>query len=227
MTEESLSSKLRKHLKMDLELVINENRSTMLNLLEKRRGSARLSLHKMFLDAPEDVIEAIAHYVRGTRKKRSEQALVLRGYIQQNLSRFEASHQLDRTKLVQEGRVYNLEPLYHELNHRYFEGSLALAVTWFGAWGRNNRSRITFGQYHDNLRLVKMHRILDDPFFPQYFVSFVLYHEMLHAVVPGFVDERGRFCTHGKAFKERERLFELYPEAIAWEKQNKKHFFRR
>jgi len=223
VTEESLKDKLRKYLKSDLELVINENRSTMLSLHQKRR---KLSLHKMFLDAPEHVIAAIAHYVRGTRKNASEQNLVLRGYIQENLSRFDTSPRLDRTKLVKTGRVYDLQPLFDQVNQRYFEGSLELAVTWFGAWGRNNRSRVTFGLYHDNMRLVKIHRILDDPFFPEFFVLFILYHEMLHSVVPGFVDERGRFCTHGKAFKERERQFEHYAEAVAWEKKHKKHFFR-
>jgi len=227
VTEEALIDKLRKHLKMDLELVINENRSTMLNLLQKRRGSARLSLHKMFLDAPENVVAAIAHYVRGTRKNRLEQNSVLRGYIQQNHSRFDAGRRLEGMKLVQVGRVYDLEPLYHALNHHYFDGNLVLKTTWFGKWGRRNRSRITFGLHCDHLRLIKIHRILDDPFFPEVFLSFILYHEMLHDVVPGFVDGRGRFCVHGKAFKERERLFEHYAEAIAWERENKKHFFRR
>ncbi len=226
MSEEFLKEKLQRLLRIDLELVVNENRSTMLSLLAKRRGAARLSLHKMFLDAPENVIAAIAHYVRGTRRNRGEQNLVLRGFIQQNLSRFDTSNRLNQEKLVKRGRIYDLEPLFEELNARYFEGSLDLYLTWYGAWGRNNRSRVTFGQYHDNLKLIKMHRILDDPFFPDFFVTFVLYHEMLHAVVPGHIDKSGRFCSHGKAFKEREKLFERYEEAVSWEKMNKKHFFK-
>ena len=218
-----LKNKLRKLLKHDLELVINENRSTMVSLQRNRK---RLSLHKMFLEAPDPVIAAIAHYVRGMRRDADRQNLVLRGYIQENLSRFDASH-LDRTKLVQKGRIYDLKPLFNQLNRRYFKGELQLRITWFGAWGRSNRSRIVFGQYHDNLRLIKIHRILDDPFFPEFFVRFILYHEMLHAVVPGSVDERGRFCIHGQAFKEREQQFEQYAEAVAWEKKNKQHFFKR
>lgn len=222
-----LKKKLSEHLKIDLELVINENRSTMLNLLEKRSGKARLSIHKMFLDAPENVIAAIAHYVRGARKDRYMHNLILRGYIQQNLARFDSSHRLNRAKLVQSGRIYHLEPLYQQLNECYFEGNLDLAITWFGERGRKNKSRITFGLYHDNLKLIKIHRILDDPFFPDYFVSFVIYHEMLHAIVPGSIGPRGRYCIHTKAFKEKERLFEHYEKAVAWEKKNKKQFFYR
>lgn len=227
MTKEcSLTAKLRGHLKIDVELVINENRSTMLNVLEKKRGRARLSVHKMFLDAPDEVIGAVAHYVRGTRRNKSAHNLVLRGFIQENLSRFDVSNRLNPHRLVQVGRFYDLNPLYQQINQRYFEGKLDLLFTWYGNWGRNSRRRVTFGLYQDNLKLVKMHRILDDPFFPDYFVAFILYHEMLHAVVPGYVDENGYFRIHGPAFKERERLFEHYERAITWEKKNKKHFFR-
>ncbi len=223
MTEACLKLKLRKHLKRDVELVINENRSTMLSLQKKRN---RLSLHKMFLDAPDHVIAAIAHYIRGSRRKSTEQNLVLRGYIQENLSRFDCSHRLKRANLVQKGEIYDLQPLYDELNTRYFEGALDLGLTWFGARRLNSRSRITFGLYQDNLRLVKMHRILDDPFVPEFFVRFILYHEMVHAIVPGYVDERGHFRIHGREFKERERQFEHYRQAVEWEKKNKMHFFR-
>ncbi|MCH9627317.1 MAG: hypothetical protein S4CHLAM2_09530 [Chlamydiales bacterium] len=222
----SLTAKLQEHLKIDVELVINENRSTMLSILEKRRNRARLSIHKMFIDAPDEVIGAVAHYVRGTRRNGGGHNSVLRGFIQENLPRFDVSNRLDSTRLVQAGRVYDLNPLYRQINQHYFEGELELALTWYGNWGRNSRRRVTFGLYQENLKLVKMHRILDDLFFPEYFVAFVLYHEMLHAVVPGYKDEWGYFRVHGPAFKERERLFEHYEQAIAWEKKNKKHFFR-
>lgn len=226
MTQNTLArvqNKLRKYLKQDLELVINENRSTMLSLHTKKK---RLSMHKMFLDAPEHVIAAIAHYVRGTRKDAARHNLVLRGYIQENLGRFDLSDRLDASKLVQKGRNYDLKLLYDALNQQYFGGELNISLTWFGSWGRKNKSRITFGQFYDHLRLIKIHRILDDPFFPEFFVQFIMYHEMVHAVVPGHVDDRGRYCAHGKAFKERERQFRHYEEAIMWEKKNKPHFFR-
>lgn len=192
-----------------------------------RNNRKTLSLHKMFLEAPDSVIAAVAHYLRGKRREAQKQNLILRGYIEENLSRYDVSNRLDRTKLEQKGRIYHLVPLFDELNRQYFNGELELAVTWFGAWGRKSRSRIVFGQYHDNLRLIKIHRILDDPFIPEFFLKFILYHEMLHAVIPGHIDERGRFCIHGKAFKERERQFGQYAEAIAWEKKNKNHFFKR
>lgn len=222
---ESLKVRLQRLLDIDIELVVNENRSTMLNLLEKQRSFARLSIHKMFLEAPEPVISAIALYVRGSRKDRQVRNLVLREFIQSHLSRHDYTHLVDPKKLVQQGRCYDLKPLYDSLNEKYFEGKLDLSLTWYGALRRKRRARITFGLYVSGLRLIKMHRMLDDPFFPEYFVSFVLYHEMLHSVVPGSTDARGRFCFHDKAFKEREKVFEHYLKATEWEKNNKARLF--
>lgn len=214
-----LIERLRAHLLCEIELVVNENRSTLLNLLEKSRKKVRLSLHKLFLDAPDSVVAALAGYVRGERKVRS----VLRAYIQQNHSQFPTTYP---GELIAKGREHDLIPLFHELNHAYFKGSIEVCITWYGAWGHKNRSRVTFGQYLETSRLIKIHRILDDPFVPPLFLSYVLFHEMLHVVIPGQIDAKGRLCLHGSEFKNRERTFAHYEEAIRWERENKGYFFR-
>lgn len=228
MTIERFKKKLSKHVaNMTLELVINENRSTMLNVLARKKDFAKLSMHKMFLDAPEDVISAIAHYVRGTRREKGYKDLLIRGFIQSNLEKFDYSHQLDESKFVHEGRYYDLKQSYDFLNRRYFNNRLDLKITWYGSWGRRCRSKVTFGQYFDHLKLVKIHRVLDDPFFPDFFVDFVIYHEMLHHLVPGYLDEKGIFRVHGPEFKLRESQFEHFEEATEWEKKHRHKFFGR
>lgn len=222
---EEFREKISKHLNIELELVINENRSTMLSILERKRDRARLSMHRMFLDAPENVISAIAHYVRGTRREQMGQKHVLRGYIQNNLARFNYSHKLDKNKLIVKGAYYNLHLIYETLNHKYFQGKLQLDITWFGSPSHRRRTRIIFGQYYDHLKLIKIHRMMDHPFFPDYFVHFVIYHEILHEVVPGYVDARGIFRSHGEEFKRRERQFVDYEKATFWERANKKKLF--
>lgn len=224
-TLESFKIRLQYLLQMKVELVVNENRSTMLNLLKKERSFARLSVHKMFLEAPDPVISAIAHYVKGTRRNLSERNVILKEFIQRHLACRDYSHLVKSQELVSQGKIYDLKTLYDPLNQKYFNGELDLSLTWFGASSRKRRRRITFGQYFSGLRLIKMHRMLDDPFFPEYFVSFILYHEMLHSVIPGSKDARGRFCVHGKEFKEREKVFEHYHKAVEWEKRNKAIIF--
>jgi len=223
MTIDAFKIRLAQHLKMDLELVVNENRSTMLNLLEKNRTFVRLSIHKMFLKAPDPVVSAIAHYVRGTRKENS----ILRLYIQEHLAQYDYTYLVNQNQLLHAGNNYNLKLLYDEINIKYFDCKLDLSITWYGKQKKSrNSTRITFGQYLAGLRLIKIHRILDDSFFPEYFVSFVIYHEMLHSVISGSLDARGRYCFHSAAFKRREKAFEHYWKAIEWEKNNKKQLFQ-
>ncbi len=155
-------------------------------------------------------------------KKRNQ---ILRHYIQEHLAQQNYSHLVNPQKLCTEGEYYHLETIYARLNEYYFNGELKLAITWFGEKGGERRSRITFGQYLSGLRLIKIHRLLDHPFFPDFFVSFVIYHEMLHSVIPGSVDRGGRFCVHGPEFKHRERAFKEYEKAILWEQKNKSYFY--
>jgi hypothetical protein len=217
--------KLKQHLKSDVELVINENRSTMLNVIRRRKEFPKLSMHKMFLKAPDEVISAIGRYIKGMRKENREENLRIRTFIQSNLEKLNYSKTLDTSKFVTQGKVYDLKKIYDEINAFYFNNELKLAITWYGATGRRNRSRIIFGQYFDHLHLVKIHRILDDLFFPPFFVSYVVYHEMLHHVVPGKIDAKGIFRTHGSEFKKRERLFAEYERAVSWEKRHHEDFF--
>ena len=223
---ERFKEKLANNLDIDLEVVINENRSTMLNILARKRDWAKISVHKMFLDAPENIISAIAHYVKGTRRDRAGKDLLIRGYIQSNLNRFNYSEQLDQRKFSTQGRYFDLQEIYDRLNRVYFKSALDLKITWYGTAGRKKRrSKIVFGQYFDHLKLVKIHRLLDDPFFPDYFVIFVVYHEMLHHIVPGHFDGKGIYRVHGSDFKDLEKEFADYEKATLWEKKNRMQFF--
>jgi hypothetical protein len=51
---------------------------------------------------------------------------------------------------------------------------------------------------------------------PRYFVAYVLYHEMLHHVVPMPVVD-GKRIFHGDEFQLKERVFRHYDRAMRWE----------
>lgn len=220
--------KISKYLNLKLDLRINDNRSTMLHVLEKRGGMARVSMHRKFLEAPEEVIAAIAHYVRGTSRATHDVHRVLRTFIHSHCVTSSSHPRMDEAVLETCGATYDLKKLFDALNAHYFRNQLRLQVTWYGHLRRRTARprRLTFGLYYDSLKLIKIHRILDDPFFPSYFVSYVVYHEMLHSVVPGVVDEKGHLRVHTPSFKEREREFVDYDKAMHWERVHKEQIFR-
>jgi len=206
---------------LKLKLKINDNRSTMLSV-KWESDFTKVSLHRIFLQAPPNVMDALACYLRREDKNIAPS---VKAFIEDNLKTLDYSDDLDRTKLFSQGNVYNLQKIYNDLNTEYFEGKLNLQITWFGKPMKRFRSRVTFGLYYDPLRLIKINRLLDSPAFPDYLVGYVVYHEMVHHVCPAYFDEKGQHQIHNKEFKEKEALYKYFDLAQAWIKKNQANFF--
>ena len=74
-----------------LRLKINDNRSTMLSV-KWEPDCTKVSLHRMFLQAPQNVMQALACYLRGEHKKIAPS---IKAYIEDNLQKLDYSHQID------------------------------------------------------------------------------------------------------------------------------------
>jgi hypothetical protein len=206
---------------MKLKLKINDNRSTMLSV-KWEPDVTQVSLHRMFLQAPKNVMEALACYLR---QKDESIAPSVRAFIEENLQVLDYSHLIDRSKLYSQGNVYNLKKIYDELNEEYYGGKLNLSITWFGKPWQRPRSRVTFGLYHDSLRLIKINRLLDSPLYPDYLVAYVVFHEMVHHVCPAYIGENGYQQIHSKEFKAEEARYRHFALAERWIKDNQANFF--
>ena len=55
---------------------------------------------------------------------------------------------------------------------------------------------------------------------PAWFVRFVVFHELLHAVHPPQRSSGNRWIHHGPQFRRRERKYADYRRAITWEERN-------
>lgn len=217
----SLQEWLENSTGIKLRLKINDNRSTMLSV-KWEPDCTKVSLHRMFLQAPHNIMEELACYLNGEHKKL---APGIKAYIEDHVHKLDYSHELDFSKLETKGRVYDLEKIYNSLNRQYFDEPLGLHITWFGERYRRAYRRFTFGLFHDSLRLIKINRLLDHKHFPGYFVDYVVYHEMLHHVCPTYVDEDGLKRIHSKEFKERERDFKYFKKARQWILDNQNYLF--
>lgn len=204
-----------------LKLKINDNRSTMLSV-KWEPDCTKVSMHRIFLDAPQNIMDDLACYISRTHKNMTPH---VRAFIEDNLKKLDYSHLVDRSKLYVQGNVYNLKELYDEINAEYFDSKLKLSLTWFGKPNQRYRSKVTFGLYHDQLKLIKINRLLDSPSYPRYLVSFIIYHEMVHHVCPSYVDEKGVLRIHSKEFKEKEAEYKYFDLAQAWIRKHKTQFF--
>jgi hypothetical protein len=205
----------------NLRVKINDNYSTMLSVKWKPKCT-EVSLHRMFLDAPKNIMQELACYIRQESQIISPK---VKAFIEDNLKKLDYSHTIDPGKLFHQGNVYNLRKIYDEINQEYFQNKLNLHITWFGKPNQKNKTRVTFGLYHEPLRLIKIHRLMDTPSIPYYVIKYVIYHEMLHHVCPAYVDERGLHHVHPAAFKKEEVKFRHYDLAQTWIKEHQAYLF--
>jgi hypothetical protein len=116
------------------------------------------------------------------------------------------------------GRHHDLQLIYDRLNAQMFGGELEARITWGpgAAAGRRRRS-IKMGSFAVEDRVIRIHPALDQESVPEFFVSWIVFHEMLHGKHEvRRTNGRRRFHTH--EFLTEERTFPDYARACAWEK---------
>jgi predicted metal-dependent hydrolase len=182
------------------------------NTIRMREGRLYVRVSDLLQGAPEDVIEALAHILLAKMyRKPIERQFSLR-YRRYTASRHivEKAHlirQIRGRKRMQtpEGRTYNLEEIFDDLNVRFFFGLLARPqMSWSPGHARNR-----LGHYDPAHNAIVISRVFDHPRVPQSVLEYVVYHEMLHLKHP--VKLRGsRRCVHSAEFQAEENLF---PEA--------------
>ncbi|HKZ03477.1 MAG TPA: SprT-like domain-containing protein [Pyrinomonadaceae bacterium] len=110
-----------------------------------------------------------------------------------------------------QGEVYDLEKMFAKLNRRYFGNELPKpTITW-----SQRRTRNILGHHDRVYDSITISKTLDSPEVPEWFVEYILYHEMLHIKHPARLIN-GRRYYHTSAFRLDERRFPYYEEAQQW-----------
>lgn len=202
-------------------LTLTDNRSRIVSARQGPRG-LEVRIHRSFLDAPPATLKEVAGLLDGVRGARRRRALaVIREHFEEHGQPPRAAPRRRRT-LETRGRHFDLRHIRDDLNRRFFGSRLEIGITWGRtpmARRRRRRGRgfsLRLGSYHADEGLVRVHRALDRPDVPLCVVEAVVYHEMLHAVVPPVKAPGGRRQIHPPEFQRREREYPRYEEAERW-----------
>lgn len=207
-----------------VQLAVTDNRHRMVTRTQSR-GILTVRVHMMFLDAPERVIDALVGYVvHGDREASAE----IGEFIDANSHRIRAQRRAIGP-LRSKGNVHDLGQILEDVSERYFGGSVTDVLI---SWGRRGgavdglkRTSIKLGSYSAPERLIRVHPVLDKEWVPRYFLSYIVYHELLHHLIPA-VRVAGRAVLHSAEFLRREREFVHYERAIAWERKHIERLLR-
>jgi hypothetical protein len=199
-------------------LTVNDNRSTMVSF-RRSLDEIHYRVHHMFLDAPVDVVRALAAFAgtaRGGTARRREAGAHIDGFVRHNRARI-AAPRADR--LEAKGRVHDLQAIFDRLNAEHFGGKIEARIGWGPVRCGRRRRTIKTGVYVQDARMIRIHPTLDRAAVPQFYVAAVVFHEMLHQAIPAR-DAGGRRIVHGPDFRRRERAYPDHVRAKAWEERN-------
>ena len=112
------------------------------------------------------------------------------------------------------GNVYELDKIFNKLNRKYFDSSLEKpTLTW-----SQRKTRSILGHHDRVYETITISKSLDSKQVPDWFVEFIVYHEMLHIKhVARMIN--GRRYYHTAAFRLDERRFARYDDAQRWLEQ--------
>ena len=185
------------------------------NTIRLRQGELFVRLSDLLEGAPVPVLRAIAHILLAKMYRKPierTQAVRYRRYIH--------SHEIhNKAHLVRQvrgrkriasaqGRVYDLDAIFEDLNLRFFGGMQARPrMSW-----SHGRSRSLLGHYDPAHNAIVVSRIFDQPAVPRYAVEYIVYHEMLHLRHPVRLNGSRR-CVHTPEFRAQEKLFPQFDAA--------------
>lgn len=198
-------------------ITLTENATTMVSYRWKSSEEVHVRIHRMFGDAAAGVLDAVAAFVRGNRGAASRP---MDEFIRSNRHRIRRrERRLDPARLKSAaGEVHDLGAMHARLNRRFFSGHVTARITWGRQPPRRRRRHIGFGAYYRDLDLIRINPLLDQRWIPKFFVEYIVYHEMCHAYLA--FDLFGRDGIHTPRFRELERRFPRFDEALAWEREN-------
>jgi hypothetical protein len=211
-TPESVARTLSRYTGRSVRCTFTHNRSTMISYRERPGGALVVRLHHMFLDAPDPVHAALAVFLTGGDKRA---AAVIDGFIRAR--QVEAPPR--EVRCVPQGRFHDLRALFDRLNAAYFHGACVARITWGSAGSRRYRRSIQLGCYVRSESLIRLHPCLDQAFVPEFYVAWIVFHEMLHEVF-GVERHGSRHSVHPPEFVAIEQTYPDYARCKAWEEQN-------
>jgi hypothetical protein len=186
-----------------------------------RSGQVYVRLSDLIKDCPPDVMRSLAFVLVARLLGKKVPAVHERVYRDYSLtpdvmrsSDIARRHRGRKMISSSQGNAYDLEKMFSKLNRRYFDSSLEKpTLTW-----SQRKTRSILGHHDRVYETITISKSLDSAQVPDWFVEFILYHEMLHIKHAARMIN-GRRYYHTAPFRQDERRFARYEEAQRWLEQ--------
>ena len=183
-----------------------------------RSGRVFVRLSDVFRSAPPDIIRALAFLLvarllsckapRDLEQRYRAYAFSPEVLRASDLARRQRGRKVISTAI---GRVYDLNRIFLRVNRRHFDGEIEKPVlTW-----SKRKTRSILGHHDAAHETITISKTLDSPEVPEWFVEYIMFHEMLHIKHPARIIN-GRRYYHTPAFRSEEKSYPKYEQAQEW-----------
>ncbi|MCP4868817.1 MAG: SprT family zinc-dependent metalloprotease [Proteobacteria bacterium] len=205
---EQLHRRLGELLDRPIDVVGTNNRRSLVSW-RNVDGMLRIRIQRQFALADDAVLQAIARFIDA---RDVEARAVVQAYASTFQERIPKGRPVFQPPA---GRHHDLRDYLFQQNREFFEGQFRGRIGWSRAPRSVVRRRIRLGSWSEEHRLIRIHPALDAPAVPGWVISYVVFHEMLHAAI-GVTVSGGRRRFHTREFKTRERAHPDYERAEQW-----------
>ncbi len=183
-----------------------------------RANRVYVRISDLLQGAPPEVVRALAFLLVArllSRKAPRHEEQIYRAYaFSPELLRARSEARKRRGRKVistATGRFYDLEKMFSRINRRHFDGEIDKpALTW-----SQRRARSILGHHDAAHETITISKALDSADVPEWFVEYILFHEMLHIKHrPRIIN--GRRYYHTAAFRAEEQRYPRYEQAQEW-----------
>lgn len=203
-----------------VDLVLTDNHSTMISY-KRREGRLCIRLHQMFQHADPVILDALAIFIAGNTRRSSR---MLDAFIAKHQVEVDRSLSRRPPRLETVGKQFDLSQVLQRVCLSYFGGPIEVAIGW-GQVRRSTKRRRrgvrsrALATYSFRDKCIRVSPVLDAAFVPEFVMDWIIYHELLHHVLP-IEGNSERKIYHSQRFRCLERAFPRYEEAMAWERAN-------
>ena len=188
-----------------------DNRTVLLSV-RRLEGGLILRAHRCFESAPREVVDAVIRLYLTRSPKTERRRLAHRVTVwHQSVAAPPESVGAGR---INPGQHHDLRATLERVNRDHFDGRLDLDIT-FGL--RPSRRQLGHHERRAPKSLIVLNPILDHPWITAWYLDFLVFHEMLHEVLPP-VPTAKRLLVHPPEFRRRERLHPDYERSQPYEK---------
>jgi len=192
-----------------IDLVGTKNRRSLISSQRTASGVLQVRVQEQFALGGPVVSSALARWI-------GQQEPAAKAVLKKYAESFQSLMRAPRPRFSPPAGVHHdLREHLAEQNRLWFDGAFKGRIGWSRMNRGQVRKRIRLGSWSEQHRLIRIHPALDSSDVPSYVLAFVVFHEMLHAMIG--VEHRGsRRNVHGKKFRALEVSHPDHDRAEEW-----------